>query len=124
MPNYEKGQAPLHPVTGEPAAYYFEIQFGKDAGKRVPRWGKKPKDPLTKDPAGTWYTTPEVARLIGVSVQLVSRAIREKRLHGTKGPATNGTGGKRGRWFINGADVLRFVGADPNLAARAAGYGK
>lgn len=61
------------------------------------------KADFLKDPALTYLTTRQVAQLLGVGINIVSRYVREGRLEGRK---------VDGRWFIKRDSALAFATRD------------
>ena len=68
-------------------------------------------------PEDRWYSTAEVARIIGRSTATVRGYLERGDLPGKRGPSP--TGRRLTNWFVNGADLIAFMKPRPELAARA-----
>jgi len=116
VPNYSSFEVrPLHPETGEPAAYYWVENPGMPNEVRHPRWDSKRRGAramtkaVAENPSAVLLTTAEAAALLGVDIGTVRRWCVSGRIAGVKG------GGVRPHWRIRGSELAAFGRREPKV---------
>lgn len=101
-------QRPTHPLTGAPADYYWEHRDGT----RTPHWRKGHLQ--NNDPALSWFSLPEVAKLLGKSRRRILQLVKSNDIPARKIGTADG---KRGTYYVSGKWILDLAKTRPDMGS-------